>query len=211
IAREEAEALCKPGLLDQTLGGPQRLRQVKDGRRQSRIGLAERHRVRPGAAPQIQKGLRAAEVDLLGQRRCMLQGHVLEHHQHVLRQPRVRLEHMALHRGAPGANDRLKPAPVVPLGLLQQEQMAGILWTALYEVLLGLRRVQKLLAALPERADRNERVQEDFCGLAIGLYAAGYLRGRASPSSESAKDVELDRRQQNLAFPVVAKLEDVGK
>ncbi len=79
IAREEAEALCKPGLLDQTFGGPQRLRQVKDSRRQSRIGLAERHRVRPGTTPQIQEGPPAAEVDLLGQRRRMLQGHVRVH------------------------------------------------------------------------------------------------------------------------------------
>src|SRR5207245_6898489 len=120
-----------------------------------------------------QKGLRSAYVDLLGQRRCMLQGHVMEHQQHVLRQPRVRLEHMALHRGAPGANDRLKPAPVVPLGLLQQEQMAGILGAALYEVLLSLRRVQKLLAALPETAVRNERDQEDFSRLEIRRYATG--------------------------------------
>src|SRR5207244_11214813 len=113
-----------------------------------------------------------------------------------LRQPRIRLEHVALHRGVPGANDCFKPAPVVPLGLLQQEQMAGILWTALYEVLLGLRCVQKLLATLPEKTDRNERVQEDFRGLAIGLEAAGYLRGSASPSSHRAKAVELARRQQ---------------
>src|SRR3989441_12702592 len=105
----------------------------------------------------------------------------MEHQQHVLRQPRIRLEHMAFHRGAPGANDRLEPAPVVPLGLLQQEQMAGILGAALYEVLFGLWRVQKLLAALPQEADRSKRVQEDFGGLAVSLQAAGYVSGSASP------------------------------
>src|SRR3989442_11960799 len=112
----------------------------------------------------------------------------MEHQQHVPRQPRIRLEHMAFHRGAPGANDRLEPAPVVPLGLLQQEQMAGILRAALHEILLSLRRVQKLLAALPEEADRNERVQEDFGSLAVGLEATGHVSDSASPFSQGAKE-----------------------
>jgi len=89
--------------------------------------------------------------------------------------------------------------------------MAGILRATLYKIRFGLRRIQKLLAALPEKTDRNECVQEDISGLAVSLEAAGYVSGGVSPPRQSAEDVELDCREQDLAFPVVAELEDVGK
>ena len=107
-----------------------------------------------------------------------------------------------------GAHNAIVPRV---MELLKQQKMTDVLRRMADEVRFRHARVAIEVRGLRQQAHRHERVQQQRERRLLGTNSSRCLRRGLRLPVQHREDVKPHRCQENLRFPVVAQLEDLGE
>src|SRR5688500_3440330 len=127
VSRSERNARLQAGIFDRGFRKPQRGRKIEDRGRELRINLAEGNGVCSCPASQVEKMKPPSELESFGELRTALTADAMKHGEDMTSQLRISFKDTPVHGPRARTDGLFQPSPVVPLRVVQEQEMADVL------------------------------------------------------------------------------------